>query len=316
MKQLVLIVIFYTGFLSSLKSQNCFPLTSDSAKWSILSCWYNFSPPGMNKHTSIWQFKKDTLMCGKIYSMFNSWEHTFYRSDSERVYIKPTASCGDKEYLLYDFNMNAGDSAWFYCRDCHPFSQLTDTVLLKVITIDTITFSGFARRRLQIKSEDNEYPDSTFWIKGIGSTYHPFYSVACLGDGCEGCGYALLCYDSSQIDLYKDSVWNTCDTSIVGIESNNKSQKSRITISPNPTSGIFRIEQNIALQKQALVDNYLRLEIYTILGEKISSFTRTTFELGEGIRDLTFDISGEPPGIYFMKIYGIDKSYFGKVLKE
>lgn len=88
-----------------------------------------------------------------------------------------------------------------------------------------------------------------------------------------------------------------------GIEENNNNFSP--TIYPNPTTGIFQLTtDNIQSAK-------LELEIYNLLGEKVYMATKTNVGT-----NYIIDISNQPKGIYFVKIYDGDKIYSNKIVVQ
>ena len=74
-------------------------------------------------------------------------------------------------------------------------------------------------------------------------------------------------------------------------------------IYPNPTSGIFTIEQ-----RSALATGQVKVEVLGTLGGKILS---TEFQ---GLRKQELSIKGNPPGIYFVKVSAGEKVQTVKII--
>lgn len=205
-------------------------------------------------------------MCGLSYSFTTlpSGFTGYFRSDSLRAYFRRTQNCEDKEYLLYDFSMDIGDTA-YVGFELWGSGQQEDTAGFKLISIDTITQFGTPRRRFNMLHGFPSYGINEFyrpmaWLEGIGSDNDPFYPFLCLWDGCES-SYTTLCYDSVGTQLYQEPYYGVCDTTMVGI----KEMESNldISISPNPFTHSFRISSETQIRD---------VEVYSILGEMIGRF--------------------------------------------
>jgi hypothetical protein len=284
---LFLICSFHAGY-----SQNVFPTFADSAKWNVFQCSYGL---GVTCNTNTFCYKYDTIFCGKIYSkaiQTDYPDHSFgyYRTDSLSTYLRNSTNCLDKEYLIYDFSMNVGDTVF---TGYQIGIILPDTTQFVLNSIDTIIIDGVRRKifHLFFNEAPGTGPPFAFipmvWIEGIGSTTHPFYSMACLPDFCE-MSFNLLCYDSSGTELYADTTFNTCDTSY-STAINEFTEKNEIGILPNPFSNSIAIT--------AENETIFQIDIYSILGESVYSY--------KGINKQNFKIEfGNylQKGIYLMKV--------------
>ena len=205
-------------------------------------------------------------MCGYRYS-FAAFPVTgtgYFRSDSLRAYFRRTLNCEDKEYLLYDFSMDIGDTA-YVGFELWGSGQQEDTAGFKLISIDTITQFGTPRRRFNMihgfpSYGINDYYRHMAWIEGMGSDNDPFYPFLCLWDGCES-WYTTLCFDSAGIQLYQHPDFGTCSATSVGIDEVEPTLD--ITISPNPFTHSFQINSDARIRN---------VEVYSILGEMIGRF--------------------------------------------
>jgi hypothetical protein len=197
--------------------QQPFPTWAQDPTWSVLECVYGI---GCSCNTEVFQFTDSIDMCGHSYSILSSpGDSTYFRNEGQRTLFRRSTDCLEKEYLIYDYSIAVGDTLFTGLN--MDWSQ-ADTAMFVLQAIDTIQLSGTARRRLLMKydrcNEGNLQAYSTMhWVEGIGSTRHPFYPLACICDFCES-GQVLLCHDSASVQLYQDTVLNTCDTTFVGLE--------------------------------------------------------------------------------------------------
>jgi hypothetical protein len=77
-----------------------------------------------------------------------------------------------------------------------------------------------------------------------------------------------------------------------------------ITISPNPTSGIFQTQ--ISTEHFAIGSQY-KIEIYNVLGEKVYSTTKFKIQTINEV-----DLSSQPNGVYFLHL----KTKRGGIVKK
>ncbi len=197
-------------------AQQPFPTYADSGSWSVLCC---ISGNGTTCATETFQYTGTVNMCGHGYSIAPTtvWGDTaFIRNELGRTLLRKSRDCVDREYVMYDYTLNVGDTV--YCGE--NINYITrDTSAFVLSEVDTVTYFGVQRRRLKMLYDrcNADFLNTTmYWMEGIGSTDHPFYSLACICDFCEQ-GCLTLCYDSAGTQLYMDPGLNTCDTTITGI---------------------------------------------------------------------------------------------------
>lgn len=224
-------------------------------------------------------FTNDTIFCGKKYSVLNNSIyqneynlHGYVRIENEKVFFRYTNSCNDKEYLLYDFSLNIGDTV--YCGynliySNNPPAQYSDTTKFWVTNIDTINILGKERKRLSLKFAIDPIFSSTSadmkWIEGIGSIAHPFYSFYDWND--KSTWFDLACLDSSGILIYKNlDLSINCD-SITGISIGiNYQFQDKIKLFPNPT------ENQLAIVLPDDFGNNFHIKLMSLQGQVITDF--------------------------------------------
>ncbi len=256
MKRSAILILLLTFGLakSNAQSQNVFPSYGDSATWHVLDCYWT------DCHTEIRTFQGEINLCGLSYSFTTlpSGFTGYFRSDSLRAYFRRTQNCADKEYLLYDFSMEIGDTAYVGFNLWELSTD--DSSGFTLLNVDTITQFGVSRRRFNMRSGPDWNYRPMAWIEGIGSDIDPFYSFLCLHDYCES-SYTTLCYDSAGTQLYQHPDFGTCSATSVGI--NEVQSNLDITISPNPFTHSFQINSDARIRD---------VEVYSILGEMIGKF--------------------------------------------
>lgn len=252
-KKLILILTLLT-FNLNLFAQQVFPQFTDDAHWNVLECFW------FDCYTKTYSYEYDTVFCGKNYSKINFTElnqNGYFRSENSKTYFRRGNNCSEKEYLIYDYTLNIGDTVFVaYNLDWNTGKDTAEFVLTE---IDTVSHFGIDRQRYKMLYDPSNNGDlfrPMFWIKEIGSETHPFYPFNCLDDVCEQ-GFQLLCYDSLGIQLYQNPWANDCDTTILG---SNELEKD-ISIFPNP----FNSEIFISLEYSDII----AINIYSSVGNKI-----------------------------------------------
>ena len=242
--------------IQKIKCQNTFPVLTDKPSWSVYNRAWNWYV------TNKYQYSYDTVFCGHQYFRLGNTNDDisgYVRVSGEKVYLKSSNDCNKKEVTLYDFSLNIGDTVI-----CGVYPS--DSTKFWLTQIDTVTYSGIKRVRFKMKYYLGDPPygeiAEMYWIKGIGSTTHPFYPMLCLSDNCEA-EYALLCYHSGESLLYQDPSLATCDTSNVGIQ---KTKNNLVfLLAPNP----FNTAINLSIKSQ--IPESVQVDIYNFSGEQLSS---------------------------------------------
>jgi len=164
----------------------------------------------------------NSLIYNKIWTSFDSlstWQYQgLLREDSNIVYYIPP---NGNEGILYDFNLEVGDTAYInniFCTD----------IMVYVTNIDTIEQFGVARKRWHI-ADDLNYTEE-YWIEGIGSIHGPLYSSFWQCLVCPASD--LLCYHES--DTLKYIIYNDAECYVNTVGINEKHGETGFTIKPNP----------------------------------------------------------------------------------
>jgi hypothetical protein len=136
----------------------------------------------------------DTVLSGTHYSQVvglqvddqlnitDSYFQGALRNDGNAVYFKPNSN--EPEYLLYDFNLQAGNVISLYSP---PLGQYIDR---HVDSVKTQDLAGQQRKVIYFTPSENWMPVER-WIEGIGSSYGPLGRAA---DPFPDFGGELLCF--------------------------------------------------------------------------------------------------------------------------
>lgn len=210
-------------------------LTSDAQQWAAPGAtWYyemnNFMSSGYERITKI----GDTLINGKDYDVldiyhrwYTMWNnqtgsytlpHHYVRADSNVVYFFNPYS--QQDYVLYDFNAQAGDS-WLSCSRYNIGTCDTGTIHINSVT--TTIINGDT---LDVLVPDTTWSSSTGLIfpqrilEKIGGLSNLFAYPGCVADLDQGWG--LRCYYDSTGFTYHSSLFaNSCDD-MMSIEEHDK----------------------------------------------------------------------------------------------
>jgi hypothetical protein len=290
----ILLILSILAFNFSLFAQQVFPTFSDAAKWNVYECFW------FDCNTRTYNYEYDTTFCGQNYSKMNFYDSNksgYFRSDSLKTYFRKTPNCFDKEYLIYDYSLAVGDTA-FVGFNLDLFDE-KDTSEFVLESIDTVNYFGVERQRFKMKYDPSNQGflfRPMYWIKGIGSEVHPFYPFRCLMDGCEE-GFQLLCYDSLSIQLFQNPITTNCVTTILGISE----LENEVSIAPNP----FSNELAFSVQNSPIY----QITIYSSIGTKIKEY------LVDTETELTVDTSKLLPGSYLVEINSEKGAIVRQILK-
>ena len=157
------------------------------------------------------------------------------------------------EYLLYDFNLQVGDTLKGYLE---PDAYQPDTIIL----IDSVLVGESYRKRWFVNSYYNIYI-----IEGIGSTYGLIdpspVGVIDANDN------ELTCYSENGISLY--SITSSDCEMITMVNSTNKNE-NKVIISPNPSFGALTInfEPLLKVKEIRLADIYGNIILQRIVNNE------------------------------------------------
>ena len=152
LKFLFLFLIFNSNLFSQIA-----PFPSPSLELGII---YNCNFFGQCDYydQSIYFTNSDTILCGKTYQVFKSFQNQYYqiftRQEDGKIYI---GNC-NYEQLLYDFDLNVGDI----------FQVTNPPLTLNVDSITQVTLlNGDSRQSIWLHNT-NSPNDVRQWIEGLG----------------------------------------------------------------------------------------------------------------------------------------------------
>ena len=168
--------------------------------------------------------------------------HTLVRQEGKKIYIKET---GDVDTLLYDFNLNIGDTI--------PVTWNQPSNNLVVVGIDSLLVGNSFRTVFHLDATTNNS-----LIEGIGNDngfLEPIVTVL-------ECGYNLNCYALNDTTYYPEQ-GAQCDLA-VSVPQNPEDEM--VNIYPNPACEFIYIKPvNFTLKEKA------QIEIFNINGKMVYS---------------------------------------------
>lgn len=211
-------------------------------------------------HVTEYEFRSDTIIADKEYlRLYYEYEdewialNNYYREDNNgRVYYYVQ----NKEVLMYDFNLQVGDT--ISMPNSNDVNDESLYCTWEVFLRDTVTLeNGTESVRIQLKNKENDVNMPVDeWIEGIGSTYRFFLSIySC--DVEYWFDQELQCCVENDVILYTHPDGSDCFYS-----SDEDIYQFNAVISPNPTNnGHVFIEG---------VEGQFDYQVYTLGGSKIS----------------------------------------------
>jgi hypothetical protein len=210
----------------------------------------------------------------KIYS--NDSNNVSYvgglREDNRRIYF--FYKYCSQEVLLYDFNLDIGDSILLSCELCNSSYPM----YMKVVSVDSILLTDMTYR----KKINFDYGTSWSWIEGIGceaGLLYPYYSCIL----CFPCWIELVCFKQNDTILYSNETHVPCFEYVV---SNNELENNSniFLVFPNPTTDNLTLETT----------EKATIEILNIEGQLIK-----TINIAD--KQTSIDVSNLSSGVYIIK---------------
>lgn len=287
MKSFILLVIASFLITQILTAQN---FISENKQWNVKEDFWG------DVYTEIFKIQGDTTINSITYqkvwrtedsTLTDWWLMSLIREESNVVYF---LYYNDEERVMYDFNLETGDTAYITNYFC-------DQMEIVIYNVDTINYLGVDRKRWKLDDFGYEY-----WIEGIGSTFGPLYSYyyTCTAD----LSFSLLCYYENDTLRFIEEGEDDCFQSSVGIDETINSL-SRINISPNPSSNLISLKLPIS----STPTDYINLSIYNTNAQEV--MTRHMTE-----PQTIIDISTLPRGVYFARATDGETVMVGKFVKQ
>jgi hypothetical protein len=298
MKKLLLATFLLFAVFSA-KAQMNILFPDSNAQWAVYE-WDGFGNPA--GYVNYYMTNADTVINSQNYNqlfVFNqsTWfcpptgYHAAIRKDivAQKVFIVPEDSI--TEYLLYDFSAAIGDTIYnLYSERDYIAPSLSNVY---VTNIDSVLHNTTWLKRMWIQHVNE---GGTEWIEMSGAARGPLAGEG--GWSVSSSGY-LSCMSYNDT-LYPQYGVGDCFT-IMGMEK--PVEETVISVSPNPSNGIFRLTINSAINEPADV------KIYNALGEIVLSRSINT-------TILELDITVLQNGVYFISLESKTGIYREKIIKH
>ena len=294
------LILFF--FINS-KGQNE-SLVLENSKWNILRESFNSQSQNNDKRTETILFKTDTTINDTLYkNVYQSFKQDDVysligqvRENSEnKIFFRPIIY--NREFLLYDFGLEVGDSTTIIYWSSIEESQL-NLIEIRVDSIVPTILDDVNRLKYYISSKsrlENEWYSSNMWLSGIGDMEGILYSCHDMDVG--GIDLKqLLCYSIDESLIFKNSNYNTCyvdNTTFI-----NNQRVENIIYYDNTTNNLIFETDYHSPKSLIIVDTIGRV----VLLKEIGSYQNS------------IDLGYLPNGIYIAKLIGCNSNL--KFLKK
>ena len=282
MKKILFIAVLLIYGISS--SQDYIPLLQEDNAWSVDVLWSDFGG-------NLWIETQQITISGtatfnnKTYQIINNNDGAscYLREENKKIYFY--SELNDNEFILYDFDLQLGDSfslptqEIFTCTYGEGYYQLENA---EVTNITTVFVAGENRKMIEF----NYYAPlfgQEFWIEGIGSLRGIEPGGNFESDGLGGTN--LVCFSKNgETTFFNDAT--SCDNTTLSI--NNHELLKNILVYPNPINKTSLLQ----LPLEAEID---QLVIYDIYGRMINDETITR-------EYYTLKAMNYPSGLYLYQV--------------
>ncbi len=186
------------------------------------------------------------------------------------------------ETLIYDFTLEVGDSI---LSGFHQESFPTQVEYMTALAVDSVFLNGQYHKRIFFDTIQSGIFSwfTDVWIEGIGSIHGPLSPIDPMFYGGEfPARIDLTCYWMENDLVWQNPEFESCYIQL--ILALHDVPESRLSISPNPSTGIFRIE----------TDRRSTYRIHDLFGRNI--------QVGQTGGKTDIDLSEHPNGIYLITV--------------
>jgi hypothetical protein len=297
-KNLLLCTFIALGFQIQTQAQEVtFPLESGS--WEFMLLAYDSETNSYSTSCYNYAAVGDTTFNAKSYkTIWNEYlaQPGYFRQEGQKVFYVPDPeiyswNADADEYSVYDFSLELGEVTWLYAFTESAVDSAEATVLaVDSIALDTIQM----RKKIGFGNVPQALPYSgcsLTWVEGIGQiNYLPFYFWPS-EQMCVTNDYQLL-FDCLTIE--GENVFGSC--SCIGFTGVEDVVDVSLTITPNPTTGLLRLEN--------LPESTVDIMVFDKLGATILT-----------TQSPDIDLSDFPAGLYYVAAVNKGFRYTGKVVK-
>ena len=287
------------SFFSQVNAQEVtFPL--DSGSWEFMLLAYDSETNSYSTSCYSYTAIGDTTFNEKSYkTIWNEYlaQPGYFRQEGQKVFYIPDPeiyawNSDADEFEVYDFSLEQGASTTVYA-----FSESdVESAEVSVQSVDSIALDTVQmRKRIGFGTLAQELPYSgcgLTWVEGIGQVdYLPFYFWPS-EQMCVTNDYQIL-FDCLSVG--GETLYGACNC--IGFTDVQELETRTLSISPNPTTGLFNL------------NNLTGKEVEIIVLDNLGAVVLRT-------QDTEIDLSVHPAGIYFVTAVNADCRYIGKVVKN
>jgi hypothetical protein len=288
MKKLILIIcLLQIAFINTLLAQEYVPMPTSNAIWSEYDIWWGGYIPEISPYYMV--ITGDTIINNNTYHKIvqsldtiidmttDCFRGSFREDTNKSVYFLPKDSIN--EVLIYDFSKNVGDT--IYINEFDWTVYISTPYIID--QIDSILIDGNYRRKF-IFIPLNGFYTQIPWVEGIGSmvgilnSFNP-HSISGW--------WSFNCLTQNGNHIYQNPESYVSDCFVFLDIAIQNAYGENISISPNPSKGIFQI----SFEKF----NSLTVKVYSVKGKIL-------FEKKLNGTNYIIDLSNFNSGLYLVKI--------------
>lgn len=301
MKKLIIILTIALWNISIANAQNYVPFPEQNATWITMTAeygsgryFYYYYKYFLLEHDTVYNQQNYHVMYAQMYNqppimlggLRNEGKKVFFRffnplPTSWIRYDLGFSPQDTTEFILYDFDINIGDTI-NHCFD-KPY----------LLNIDTITLQNNEERKRYLLA--NYYSQI---IEGIGNTNGLFWN--CGSTNVSNFTTSLICFSRNNGNNLLDTTFMSGECLLISsIEKKYKREaNSNINIYPNPATN------QLAISYASIPQHDNKVEIYNAVGVKILEVIGKKLDASIPQHDsiVEIDISEFPKDLYFVKI--------------
>lgn len=308
MKKTITLICLMMFCFVGLKSYSQTTWAPTGAVWHYTYYYGGFwLAEGFKKMTSI----GDTVIQGKDCKVLElsgpgidslAWDNVYFYTyeSSDTIWLFD----GTNFRILYNFNVNPGDSFETYGPSLHWCDDTTTMVVVDSVGYETV--NGLSLKYIIVHFIEPEwgFQNCTFWIENykiyqkIGCIGYTFPQKICMIDGDGIC--ELRCYDDFEIGFFNTGSADSC-TYEHGVSVKEIDYSDNIKIYPNPVVDQFTIELNN-------FNGIVELSIFSIDGRLLKQLSLTN-------KVTAVDLSDAQKGCYILRFGLGNELYQARIIK-
>jgi len=308
MKKLLLLIALVISQEAKSQTNVYHPFPDSNIVWIQRIWWTDFgtNPPCVvyddqnlfiSGDTAIGAFTYHKLYAnGHIYSScpggwyyFNLYRGAF-RQDiaNKKVYLY----CNNADELVYDFNMNAGDTVSGSCINAQNFNYIQ--------SVDSVLVGSLYHRQLWLSTITPWANNYASMIEGIGTSLGAFEILVPPFES----GSDLFCVMINNQTVWTNPMFPGWNCSLIPVNEI-AAEENLISVFPNPATEEFKV--------QSLKFNVKEIKLVNVFGEE----TVLKSEIPNRESEIIISIRTLPKGFYFYKIKDEKgNEVTGKILKQ